>query len=305
MSPVLGPGWAERLSQGERPDWGGGGGGWRTSGPHPPCVSRLSDTSVGSASPAPQPPTSALCTWGPVCPHPFLSPPCASALSPAIPSLSLSLSLSWGGITRPAPAPSPPFFPIHLPGASQPPPPGSLSLRLGSLAEESRIGSLWPLGAQNEGPLPRPRLSGQSKCLSCGLIAPATGPCLAVAAPGPGPSKQPPAAGIFIPRPGVGPVPTTALALPCPPTPAEPAWHQPAKGTHQRRSLHSAQRPLGATLRMPVASAAGIHGGPPPHPTPGKPQDAGGQRCRHTKDVLAPHSHSGPARCRHPQCQGS
>lgn len=59
------------------------------------------------------------------------------------------------------------------------------------------------------------------KCLCCGLVTPAPRTCWAAAAPGPGlrPSKhskhsrrQP---GIFIPRLGVGPVPTTAPALPC------------------------------------------------------------------------------------------
>ena len=71
------------------------------------------------------------------------------------------------------------------------------------------------------------------KCLRCGLVTPAPRTCRAATTPAPGlgPSKhsrrQP---GYLYRGPGVGPVPTTAPALPARHSQPEPAWHQPARG---------------------------------------------------------------------------
>lgn len=60
--------------------------------------------------------------------------------------------------------------------------------------------------------------------------------------------------GYLYQRPGTGPVPTAAPALPCPPQPAPSQRGTSRQGTCRRRSLHSAQRPLGALPGMPAAS---------------------------------------------------
>ena len=56
--------------------------------------------------------------------------------------------------------------------------------------------------------------------------------------------------------PGVGPVPTTAPALPCPPQPAPSQRGTGRQGDAAAgtASLHSAQRPLDASLGTPAAS---------------------------------------------------
>lgn len=158
----------------------------------------------------------------------------------------------------------------------------SVPQTLGSPVRTSR-GSLGAPGAQDEGLPPHPHpergregavrlwpVWPEGSVCAVAWSPPAPGTCRAAAAPGLEQSKHSRRQlGYLYRGPGAGPVPTTAPALPSRHSQPRASVAPAGKGTHRRRSLHSAQRPLGVSLGMPVASL-GTHHAPPALETPHK-----------------------------------